>query len=68
MVNTRWVMARINPELLMVRGLLLELTQEQRNKVLDTCEKIKQLVNESGDEGKIAIALAAMELDQEAKG
>lgn len=47
---------------LMLRGLLLEMPQENRDRVLECVEKIKAAVKEAGDEGVIALSMAATEM------
>jgi hypothetical protein len=50
---------------LMLRGLMLEMPQETRNKILDCAEDIRKRVNECGAEGVIALTLVAAEFGGE---
>lgn len=47
--------------LLMMKGLLLEMPQEQRNKVLDLVETFKRTAKVNGMEGEIALTIANLE-------
>ena len=52
--------------LLMIKGSLLELDQEERDNILDTAESIKAMAKElAGDMAKAAMAIAALEMGLE---
>ncbi len=55
-------------QLLMFRGALLEETQENRNKVLDTIEELRKVVVAAGALGVTAFGMLALELAVEAEG
>lgn len=46
---------------LMLRGLMLEMPQEQRDKILNCAEDLRKRINECGPEGVIALTLVAAE-------
>ena len=52
--------------LLMIKGSLLELDQEERNCILETAESIKAMAKElAGDMAQVAMAIAALEMGLE---
>ena len=52
--------------LLMIKGSLLELDQEERDNILDTAESIKAMSKElAGDMARVAMAIAALEMGLE---
>ena len=52
--------------LLMIKGSLLELDQEERDNILDTAESIKAMSKElAGDMARVATAIAALEMGLE---
>lgn len=52
--------------LLMIKGSLLELEQEDRDNILETAESIKAMAKElAGDMARVAMAIAALEMGLE---
>lgn len=52
--------------LLMIKGSLLELDQEERDNILDTAESIKSMAKElAGDMAQVAVAIANLEMSLE---
>lgn len=52
--------------LLMIKGSLLELDQEERANILDTAESIKSMAKElAGDMAQVAVAIANLEMSLE---
>ena len=52
--------------LLMIKGSLLELDQEDRDNVIDTAESIKAMAKElAGDMAQVAVAIANLEMSLE---
>ncbi len=52
--------------LLMIKGSLLELDQEDRANILDTAESIKSMAKEmAGDMAQVAVAIANLEMGLE---
>ena len=52
--------------LLMIKGSLLELDQEDRDNILETAESIKAMAKElAGDMARVAMATAALEMGLE---
>lgn len=52
--------------LLMIKGSLLELDQEERDNILDTAESIKSIAkNLAGDMAQVAVAIANLEMSLE---
>ena len=52
--------------LLMIKGSLLELEQEERDNILETAESIKAMAKElAGDKARVAMAIAALEMGLE---
>ena len=52
--------------LLMIKGSLLELDQEERDNILDTAESIKSIAkNLAGDMAQVAVAIASLEMSLE---
>lgn len=52
--------------LLMIKGSLLELDQEERDNILETAESIKAMAKElAGDMARVAMAIAALEMGLE---
>ena len=52
--------------LLMIKGSLLELEQEERDNILDTAESIKAMAKElAGDMAQVAVAIANLEMSLE---
>ena len=52
--------------LLMIKGSLLELDQEERDNTLETAESIKAMAKEmAGDMARVAMAIAALEMGLE---
>mgnify|MGYP001254035876 CR=1 FL=1 len=52
--------------LLMIKGSLLELDQEDRANILDTAESIKSMAKEmAGDMAQVAVAIANLEMSLE---
>lgn len=51
----------MNPELLMLKGLVSELPPEQRDDVNRAADEIRKVVVEWDDAGKIALAIVAIE-------
>ena len=52
--------------LLMIKGSLLELDQEERDNILDTAESIKAMSKElAGDMARVSMAIAALEMGLE---
>jgi len=49
--------------LLMIKGSLLELDQEERDNILETAESIKAMAKElAGDMAQVAVAIANLEM------
>ena len=49
--------------LLMIKGSLLELDQEERDSILETAESIKAMAKElAGDMAKVAVTIANLEM------
>ena len=49
--------------LLMIKGSLLELDQEERDNILETAESIKAMAKElAGDMAQVAVAIANLEI------
>ena len=49
--------------LLMIKGSLLELDQEERDNILETAESIKAVAKElAGDMAQVAVAIANLEM------
>lgn len=49
--------------LLMIKGSLLELDQEERDSILETAESIKAMAKElAGDMAQVAVAIANLEM------
>lgn len=49
--------------LLMIKGSLLELDQEDRDNIIDTAESIKAMAKElAGDMAQVAVAIANLEM------
>lgn len=52
--------------LLMIKGSLLELGQEDRDSILETAESIKTMAKElAGDMAQVAVAIANLEMSLE---
>ena len=52
--------------LLMIKGSLLELDQEERDNILETAESIKAMAKElAGDMAQVAVAIANLEMHLE---
>jgi hypothetical protein len=52
--------------LLMIKGSLLELDQEDRDNIIDTAESIKAMAKElAGDMAQVAVAIANLEMSLE---
>ena len=52
--------------LLMIKGSLLELDQEERDNILETAESIKAMAKElAGDMAQVAVAIANLEMSLE---
>jgi hypothetical protein len=52
--------------LLMIKGSLLELDQEERDNILETAESIKAMAKElAGDMAQVAVAIANLEMGLE---
>lgn len=52
--------------LLMIKGSLLELGQEERDSILETAESIKSIAkNLAGDMAQVAVAIANLEMSLE---
>lgn len=52
--------------LLMIKGSLLELGQEERDSILETAESIKSIAkNLAGDMAQVAVAIANLEISLE---
>lgn len=52
--------------LLMIKGRLLELDQEERDNILETAESIKAMAKElAGDMAQVAVAIANLEMGLE---
>lgn len=52
--------------LLMIKGSLLELDQEERDNILETAESIKSIAkNLAGDMAQVAVAIANLEMSLE---
>ena len=52
--------------LLMIKGSLLELDQEDRDNIIDTAECIKAMAKElAGDMAQVAVAIANLEMSLE---
>lgn len=52
--------------LLIIKGSLLELDQEERDNILDTAESIKSIAkNLAGDMAQVAVAIANLEMSLE---
>lgn len=52
--------------LLMIKGSLLELDQEERDNILETAESVKAMAKElAGDMARVAMAIAALEMGLE---
>ena len=52
--------------LLMIKGSLLELDQEERDSILETAESIKAMAKElAGDMAQVAVAIANLEMSLE---
>ena len=52
--------------LLMIKGSLMELDQEERDNIIDTAESIKAMAKElAGDMARVATAIAALEMGLE---
>ena len=52
--------------LLMIKGSLLELDQEDRDNIIDTAESIKAMAKElAGDMAQVAVAIANLEMHLE---
>ena len=52
--------------LLIIKGSLLELDQEERDNILETAESIKAMAKElSGDMAEVAVAIANLEMSLE---
>lgn len=52
--------------LLMIKGSLLELDQEDRDNIIDTAESIKAMAKElAGDMDQVAVAIANLEMSLE---
>lgn len=52
--------------LLMIKGSLLELDQEERDNILETAESIKAMAkNLAGDMAQVAVAIANLEMSLE---
>ena len=52
--------------LLMIKGTLLELDQEERDNILDTAESIKAMAKElAGDMAQVAVVIANLEMSLE---
>ena len=52
--------------LLMIKGSLLELDQEERDNILETAESIKAMAKElAGDMAQVAVAIANLEISLE---
>ena len=52
--------------LLMIKGSLLELDQEERDNILDTAESIKSMAKElAGDMAQVAVVIANLEMSLE---
>lgn len=52
--------------LLMIKGSLLELEQEERDNILETAESIKSIAkNLAGDMAQVAVAIANLEMSLE---
>ena len=52
--------------LLMIKGSLMELDQEERDNIIDTAESIKAMAKElAGDMARVAMAIAALEMGLE---
>lgn len=52
--------------LLMIKGSLLELDQEERDNILETAESIKAMAREmAGDAAVVAVAIANLEMSLE---
>ena len=52
--------------LLMIKGSLLELDQEERDNILETAESIKAVAKElAGDMAQVAVAIANLEMGLE---
>ena len=52
--------------LLMIKGSLLELDQEERDSLLETAESIKAMAKElAGDMAQVAVAIANLEMGLE---
>lgn len=54
------------PMLLMIKGSLLELDQEERDNILETAESIKAMAKElAGDMAQVAVTIANLEMSLE---
>ena len=52
--------------LLMIKGSLLELDQEERDNILDTAESIKSMAKDlAGDMAQVAVVIANLEMSLE---
>ena len=52
--------------LLMIKGSLMELDQEERDNIIDTAESIKAMAKElAGDMAQVAVAIANLEMSLE---
>lgn len=51
-----------NAELLILKGLISDLPQEHRDKILALRDQLKTIITESGDDGLIALSLVGAEL------
>lgn len=54
-------MSKPDMELLMMRGLVSQMPPETRQKIEDCRAKLETVINDTGDEGKMAMCLLALE-------
>lgn len=52
----------MKPELLMLKGLVSEMPEDQQKAVANAKEAIKQLIEQHGEPGFIALCLLSLEL------
>lgn len=55
----------MNNDLLMFKGIISDLTQEQRDNILECKTKIKTLIDEYGEEGIFAFTWLGLEYQEE---